>query len=112
MSRKKRKDTKLCESFCSYYKPGKNEELACQGYVVVQRIISRGKALPLGRPQRTRHPDADTRRVLEERVCLHCEFREQDCDFIATGGNAPSCGGFVLLSHLLASGDLTAEEIE
>lgn len=105
-------DTTICLNLCSYYKPGKSEELACQGYVVVQRLISRGKALSQTRPARLVCPAVETLKGLRDRVCLRCSFREQDCDYIATGGSAPSCGGFLLLSHLVGSGELTLDEIE
>lgn len=112
MQKRAKRDTTLCRSFCTYYKPDRNEDLACQGFVVVQRIIESGKALPQERPAETRSPDARSRRALETRVCGRCSFREQDCDYAATGGEAPACGGFQLLAHLLATGELTPDEIE
>jgi hypothetical protein len=112
MRKRTRTDTALCLNFCTYYKPGRNEELACQGYVVVQRLISGGRRLSQERPAKAARPNAATLKGLQDRVCLRCSFREQDCDYIATGGNAPSCGGFLLLSHLLGTGELTLDEIE
>lgn len=112
MPRRGKIDTTLCENLCSYYKPGKNEELACQGYIVVQRLISKGKRFPLARPARVTSPGPEALKGLVEGVCLQCSFREQDCDYIATGGSAPSCGGFLLLSHLVGSGELTLDDIE
>lgn len=105
-------DTTLCLNVCPYYKPGKNEELACQGYVVVQRLISGGKKISPERPVRVVLPGRDTIRGLQDRVCGKCPFRDHDCDYIASGGTAPSCGGLLLLSHLLGVGKLTLDEIE
>ena len=105
-------DTTLCRNFCRYYKPGKNEELACQGFVVVHRLIEKGRRLSQDRPRRTSVPDARTIEGLKGRVCSACSFREADCDFILSGGTASPCGGYALLYHLLGSGDLTLEELD
>ena len=32
----------VCLRLCSYYKPGRNEELACRGYLVLERLALRG----------------------------------------------------------------------
>lgn len=112
MSRRKAADpVELCVNHCTYYKPGKSEELQCQGFVVVQRIVTSGKELSLERPRRAAAPGAEIIEKLKGRVCGPCAFREADCDFILTNGTAPSCGGFALLSHLLGSGALTLDEI-
>jgi hypothetical protein len=105
-------DTALCESFCRYYRPGKNEELACQGFIVVHELIKRGKKISSERPGTMATPDARTREGLKKKVCAVCEFHAADCDFVLTGGTAAPCGGFALLSHLLGTGELTLEEIE
>jgi len=113
MSRNKEPNLlELCVNHCTYYKPGKSEELQCQGFVAVQRIVTSGKALPLERPRRAASPDLQAREGLKTCVCGPCAFREADCDFILTGGTAPPCGGFALLSHLLGSGVLTLDEIK
>ena len=104
-------DTTLCRTFCTYYKPGKTDDLACQGFLVVHSMITSGRQLPPASPDRLAVPDKRTADVLQERVCGACSFREQDCDYIATGGTAPSCGGFLVLKHLVASGEITLEDI-
>ncbi len=108
----RRGETGLCENFCSYYKPGKNEDLACQGYIVVHGIIRRGKRLSFKRPARGAEPDARTIAGLKERLCSVCPFEAGECDFILTGGTALPCGGFALLCHLLGTGEITLEEID
>jgi hypothetical protein len=111
MQKKTKVDTRLCLNFCRYYKPGKNEELKCQGYIVVHEIMRDGKNLALHRSARTAIPDRVTQEELTGRICSVCAFRENDCDYILTGGIALACGGFVLLCHLLGTGELTLEEI-
>ena len=114
MPRKKRgkADTTLCRNFCQYYKPGKNEELACQGFVVFHRLIGKGRRLSQEKPRRTAVPDAGTVEGLKGRVCASCSFQKEDCDFVLSGGTASPCGGYALLFHLLGRGDLTLEELE
>jgi len=112
LGKKAKIDTTLCVNFCDYYKPGTNEELECQGFVVVHRLLKKGKRLSQARPGIASVPDARTREGLRSRVCSACSFREDDCDFMLSGGTAKPCGGFALLSHLLGSGDLKLEEIE
>jgi len=110
--KKTKADTTLCRNFCEYYKPGKNEELECQGFVVVHRLIGKGRSLSREKPRRTAVPDPLIAAGLKDRVCTVCSFQKADCDFILSGGTAPPCGGYALLLHLLGSGDLTLEEIE
>jgi hypothetical protein len=98
----------LCLKFCSYYKPGKNEELACRGYLVVERLSREGKSLVIENSSGELSP------VLRDRLidvlCLACDFHEQDCDFMQDRAARP-CGGFVLLEKLLGSGVITIEDI-
>ena len=104
--------TTLCVNFCTYYKPGRNEELECQGSVAVRRLMDKGRKFSQERPRATSVPDARVLEGLRCRVCSVCSFREADCDYAASGGTAEPCGGFALLSHLLGTGDLKLEEIE
>ena len=105
-------DTTLCRNFCAYYKPGRNEDLACRGFVVVHGLIKRGKRISLDRPDRITKADNRTRDLLRTRVCCDCDFRADGCDFVLTNGKAAPCGGVSLLSHLLGSGELKEEDIE
>ena len=98
----------LCLKFCSYYKPGKNEELACKGYMVVERLLREGKILVLESNGGEASP------VLADRVvnilCIACDFHEHDCDFMQNRRALP-CGGFVMLAQLIGSGVITMEDI-
>ncbi len=110
--KKGKADATLCKNFCRYYKPGKNDALECQGFVVVHRLLGKGRKLSQEKPRKTAVPDARIVEGLKGRVCAACSFREADCDFVLSGGTALPCGGYALLFHLLGSGDLTLEEIE
>jgi len=110
--KKKKADTTLCRNFCTYYKPGKNEDLSCQGFIVVRRLLGKGKRLSQEKPQQALAPDAGIIDGLQGRVCAACAFRESDCDFVLSGGTLPPCGGYAMLCHLLGSGDLTLEDLD
>ena len=98
----------LCLNFCSYYKPGKNEELACRGYHVVERMIREGKSIDLATT--VRKFDRARAEALVRRVCVLCDFQKDGCDFMLDR-QAPPCGGFILLARLLESGDIIIEDI-
>lgn len=110
--RKEKTDTTLCRNFCRYYKPGRKEDPGCQGFVVVHRLIEKGRHLSQEKPRRIAAPDARTVEGLKARVCAACSFQAEDCDFVLSGGTASPCGGYALLFHLLGSGDLTLEELD
>jgi len=98
----------LCLNFCSYYKPGKNEELACRGYEIVQRLTQRGKLPELAGG--SREFDRARAESLVQRMCVQCDFEPDGCDFMIDR-KAPPCGGFVLLAQLIESGVITIEDI-
>ena len=104
-------DRSLCLNFCSYYRPGKNEELMCQGFMVVHGLLRGGKRISLERLQRPARPGGESAEGLRKRVCAFCSFQASDCDYISSNGAAAPCGGIALLSHLIGTGDLTLHEI-
>ncbi len=112
MTKAIKRDTTVCRNYCAYYKPGKNEEMMCQGFVVVHGLLRNGKQISLGRPASLAEPGAHAVEGLRKRVCAVCSFQREDCDYVLTGGTAVPCGGFALLSHLLASGEVTFKDID
>jgi len=98
----------LCSIFCSYYKPGKNEKLVCRGYETAERLIQRGKLPELAGCGREFDPAKAE--ALVQRMCVHCSFQEDGCDFMLDRKAAP-CGGFVLLAHHIEPGVITIEDI-
>jgi hypothetical protein len=101
-------EIKLCLKFCPYYKPGKNEELACKGFTVVEQLIQKGGRIVF--EKYGLEFDKNVLEILRQRMCLACAFHEQDCDFMLDQTARP-CGGFVLISQLLGSGVIALEEI-
>jgi hypothetical protein len=99
----------LCLKYCSYYKPSKNEELACRGFSVVERLMQTGRTIPLENTGVS--GDKQVMDQLVQSLCSVCIFHEHDCDYFQDRVSQP-CGGFVLLSQLLGSGKITIAEIK
>jgi hypothetical protein len=99
---------KLCLPYCVYYKPGRNEELLCQGALVVNRLMLAGK--PIVPAKKGAQPDHETIELIVNKLCMACDFHEHDCAFMEDR-LSPACGGFVLLSQLVISGQIPIEEI-
>jgi hypothetical protein len=99
----------LCLKYCSYYKPGKREELACRGFRVVERLMLAGRTILMENPGAS--ADKQVMDKLVQALCSVCTFHEHDCDFFQDRVSQP-CGGFVLLSQLLGSGRITIAEIK
>lgn len=90
----------LCRNFCPYYKLSKNEELACMGYLVVERLLNKGRKIPFGKSQKKL--DEATEEALVRIMCGECSFYKDGCDFvivyrnrkypgsISSGKNTPS----------------------
>ncbi len=100
----------LCRPYCSYFKPDRNEELLCRGAMIVVGLQQAGRL--------TNHHEnvalkqaREATEVLLERLCGACDFRAEDCDF-ARDPSARPCGGFILLTRLLAADMITAEELD
>jgi len=108
MTIKKPLEQTLCLQYCAYYKPDKNEALACRGYVVVERCLREGKSLVLDGHRREFVPA--TAELIVNKMCTACDFYEHDCDFMQDRAAWP-CGGLVLLSQLLEAGVITIEDI-
>ncbi len=99
----------VCLGFCSYYKPGKNEELACQGYLVLERLALQG--IPVGGKRAEQPRNRTGEKLLVRTVCMACPFHEQDCDFMENS-TLPPCGGFLLLAQLLEAKDISIEDMK
>jgi len=99
----------VCRPFCVYYKPGKNEQLLCRGALVVERLRNAGRKLNAAQNSLC-VPSQETIEIAVRHLCGACGFREKDCDF-AQDRQAKPCGGFVILSGLLDSKTISAEDM-
>jgi len=99
----------VCLRFCSYYKPGRNEELACRGYSVLERLAVQGVSISSTKAEQPRNRAGDE--LLIRTLCMACPFHEQDCDFMENSA-LPPCGGFLLLAQLLAATAISIEDVQ
>jgi hypothetical protein len=101
---------RLCEEFCSYYKPSKNTELSCKGMSVVEKLMEGGKHIAFQKSDKV-HAES-TEKILLKYICAGCPFYEKDCDFIQyRRTSSQPCGGFILLGQLLESGNISPEDL-
>ena len=98
----------VCLNFCTYYKPGKNEELACRGYTVIERLCGEGRLISLEKSELQCDPGDPG--LIVQKLCSACDFLKDGCDFV-NDRNAPPCGGFLFLSQLVASDVITIDDI-
>jgi hypothetical protein len=99
----------LCARFCPYYKPGKKEDLACKGFVVVKGLIEEGREIPFFVADK--RPGPALREKLLHDLCAVCPFFEDGCDFVQQKERASPCGGFILLAYLLSANIITIDNI-
>jgi len=108
----------LCAQYCSFYKPGKDEELACRGFTLLDALMEQGIKLPA-------KPDkivlgANAEDALFTAICRCCPFFGEDCDFAAwkreesreaARESVNPCGGFLCLGHCIVLGTVDIEDI-
>lgn len=94
----------ICRRYCSYYKPGQKEDMACRGLIFVQSFIERHPESIKEFPSRCAFPFKDRyHHLLHHTICQYCDFLIDGCDFKDPGqsGHPPPCGGYLLLESLL-----------
>ena len=99
----------LCERFCRYYKPDKAEDLACLGFLIVEEMMRSGRAFRF--EISPGEPGPEVSKELQGRLCDNCPYHEEDCDFAAGVNDAPPCGGYLFLGHLLGEGLISVDDI-
>ena len=101
---------RICEPYCRFYKPRKDEDLACLGFLVIQHLIEEGKNFTPDKPERK--SESGTEPILSEDLCIGCSYRINDCDFAAEVEGASPCGGFIFLRNLLRENILSLHELQ
>ncbi len=123
----------ICRKFCHYYKPSKDEELACLGFTVAERLMKKGIKCLFEMPVRRPYPDTED--ILVRSMCGRCPFYEEDCDYAMEyrgqkynedarseshtyeegirncKGTPPPCGGFIFLGLLLELKIISIDDI-
>ena len=100
----------VCRKYCAYYKPSKDSELACMGFIVLDRMTKTGKQLLFETSGKI--PGEATIRQLTEGICASCSFYEEDCDFVQGKEDALPCGSFVLIGNLIDEGIIIIDDIK
>ncbi|MBI4684836.1 MAG: hypothetical protein HY755_06525 [Nitrospirae bacterium] len=101
---------RLCSVFCSYYKPSKNNELACMGFLVIKRLTEKGIDIRFEKSDKSL--GAETKEVLIKDICTACQFYKDDCDFAGNKKDALPCGGFLALGYLLDANIISVDDIK
>ena len=123
----------ICGKFCNYYKPSKDEKLACLGFIVADQLMKKGMKCPSEMP--VRRPDQKTEDILVRSMCVRCPFYDEDCDYVMEyrrqeysadtrseshvqeerirncKENPPPCGGFIFLGLLLELKIISIDDI-
>lgn len=99
----------VCRDYCRYYKPSKDEELACMGFLIIQRLLRNGKEITFEESQAVLAPS--TEETLVGNVCVTCPFFPDDCDFSLKREGSFPCGGFVVLGRLMEAGSIRIDDI-
>lgn len=108
----------LCARYCVFYKPGKDEELACKGFYILEKLLEEQKEVPAKakKIELSMKTEDDLFRV----ICRCCPFFGQDCDFAAwkrgeSGNEARAavnpCGGFLCLGYCIDCGTIDIQDI-
>lgn len=108
----------LCAGYCSFYKPGKDEGLACRGFSLMEDLVAEGREVPVRTGRIVLDPE--TENDLFGVICSDCPFFAGDCDFAAWKRGESSgvireavdpCGGFLCLGHCIDKGTMDIEDI-
>jgi hypothetical protein len=99
----------LCPNFCAYYKTSGKEDLACLGFMLLERLIQRGHNITFNPP--IEQLRAATGEKLVQHMCTKCPFFRDDCDFVQQKKGALPCGGFLLLGDLLEKSIISIDDI-
>lgn len=107
----------LCRPFCSFFRAGVKEEMACQGALVLAELVQRQrldpKELP-GREGKECHLWQEEDPALARALCLPCPFAVDGCDFHSARRSPATepCGGYLLLKLLMERGTLTCADLQ
>jgi hypothetical protein len=104
----------ICKNFCKFYKPEKDEALACRGFDLVLNLVGEEKINEARILEITNFTLSDYPfdGLLKEHLCSKCDFVIDGCAFREGGGEKKiPCGGYLLLSQLLSKGLIKIKDI-
>jgi hypothetical protein len=97
----------ICRPYCSFFREGEKEEMACRAARAAAAMVEQGLVEPQGLFfTKTRRLWEKHRPVIEPHVCLRCSWRAEDCDFQSDAPESgpeeiEPCGGYIFLCLLL-----------
>jgi radical SAM protein with 4Fe4S-binding SPASM domain len=104
----------VCSRYCSYYKPDRKEDTACEGFNFFQRLSIQTPAILASLRLKQNQTFTDRyHHLLYHALCKHCDFLIDDCDFTdpdCTGDPLP-CGGYVAADLLLEASILNESQL-
>ncbi|MFH1675185.1 MAG: hypothetical protein ABIF87_17415, partial [Pseudomonadota bacterium] len=72
----------ICRPYCSYYKPGQKEDMACRGFELLRSFIKEHPECISHFPDVRTDPFKDTYHgLLHATLCQRCDFLIDGCDF-------------------------------
>ena len=89
----------ICRKFCSFYRPGRKEDMKCGTFAFLSRNLTHAELLRAASQATTQislSHDTDIREI----ACKSCEFLVDGCDFRDGAGKTP-CGAYAVVEHLL-----------
>ncbi len=108
----------VCEGCCSFYKPGKDEELACMGLLVLGNLTLPWDEIDMNVQEKVVH--SETMDNLYGILCVQCPFFDDGCDFAAERRGEPRepvrrdatpCGGFLFLGACIDRGSIDIQAL-
>ena len=103
----------VCAGYCAFYKPGKDEELACKGFLVLRDLKLPWDEIDMNGQVKVVH--GETMDHLYGILCVQCPFFDDGCDFAAgrrgetresVRMDATPCGGFLFLGTCIDRGSI------
>ena len=94
----------VCSRYCSYYKPDRKEDTACEGFNFFQRLSTQTPAILATLRPKIDYAFKDCyHHLLYHALCKRCDFLIDGCDFTDPNctGNPLPCGGYIAADLLL-----------
>ncbi|MDA8079175.1 MAG: hypothetical protein M0Z79_09595 [Nitrospiraceae bacterium] len=98
----------LCGRYCSFYKPSRDEAVACGGYRVIEKLSA---TMSLDLVSCAETSSSYTRERISAVLCAACPFYRDDCDFARNVTDAPPCGGLIAIASLVEQDSISIDDL-
>jgi len=89
----------ICKKFCSFYKPGKKEDLKCGSFAFLSLHLTEREIRRAASSAPVTYSFSEDS-AIKDMVCQKCDFLVDGCDYRDGVGKTP-CGGYAVVEHLL-----------